>query len=108
MGEQIFKMADLLRFFAFYENNLTLSNPVQIVMHVTNKQFSDKFDNGGKKRSIYCDFRILRQKFYLGGSITILPKFVMHVTNDQFSDKFDNGWKKQNGRFLAILRIFGQ
>ena len=47
-------MADLLRFFAIYINNLTFwrdnmkSFPLillKVVLHVTNKQFSDNFDN---------------------------------------------------------------
>ena len=43
-GKKI-KMADLLLFFAFYLNNILC----KFVMHVTNKQFSDKFNNGRKK-----------------------------------------------------------
>ena len=53
------KMADLLRFFTFYVNNLTLWGDnlkscshilFKFVMHVTNDQFSDKFNNGRKKK----------------------------------------------------------
>ena len=47
-------MADLLRFFTSYVNNLTLwpeknvmlATLLKFVMHVANKQFSDNFDNG--------------------------------------------------------------
>ena len=51
-------MAENLRFSAFYINNLTLWRDNlksflcilrKFVMHVTNKQFSDKFDNGWTK-----------------------------------------------------------
>ena len=46
-------MADLLRFLAFYINNLTLKICLCIllkfVMHVTNKSCSDKFNNGWEK-----------------------------------------------------------
>ena len=54
MAENKFKMADLLRFFAFYVNNFTLLARLEkflcilfkFVLRVTNKEFSDKFDNG--------------------------------------------------------------
>ena len=39
-------------------------NQLKFVMHVTNKQFSDKFDNGWKKNQsgqFIVIFRILRQ-----------------------------------------------
>ena len=54
-------MADLLRFFAFYVNNLNAITCgrdnlksfscilLKFFMHVTNKHFSDKFNNGWKK-----------------------------------------------------------
>ena len=69
MAEKKIKMADLLRFFVFYVNNLTLWASFSCiifksVMHVTNNQFSDKFNNGRKKIQngrfivIFC---ILRQ-----------------------------------------------
>ena len=60
-------MADLLWFFAFYVNNLTLWARCIIfksVMHATNNQFSDKFNDDWKKiengRFIVI-FRILSQ-----------------------------------------------
>ena len=84
-------------------------------MHVTNDQFSDKFNNGKKKKwPIYCDFSHFTSKIWPGGRDNlksfshILFKFVMHVTNDQFSDKFNNGRKKKNGRFIAIFHILRQ
>ena len=53
------KMANVLQFFAFHINNLTLCALqlekffscilFKFVMHATNKQFSDKFKNGQKK-----------------------------------------------------------
>ena len=51
------KKADLLWFFSFYVNNLTLITWkvfhmyifFKFVMHVTNKSFLDKFNNGWKK-----------------------------------------------------------
>ena len=57
-------------------------------MHVTNKQFSDKFNNGWKKsRSpIYCDFSHFTSIIWPCGRDNmksfsfILLKFVMHVT----------------------------
>ena len=61
MAEKKKKMADLLRFFTFYVNNLTLwANNLKsfshilfkFVMHVTNDQFSDKFNNGRKKKKM--------------------------------------------------------
>ena len=61
-------MADLVQFCAFYFNNLTLCILFKFVLHVTTKQFSDKFDNGWKKIQngrfivIFC---ILRQLFDL-------------------------------------------
>ena len=57
-GLKKIKITDLLRFFGFYVNNLTLwareleqffMYACQIVVHVTNDQFSDKFNNGSKK-----------------------------------------------------------
>ena len=59
-------MADLLWFFAFYAYNLTLwaSILLKFVIHVTNKQLSDKFDNGWKiikNGQFIAIFRILRQ-----------------------------------------------
>ena len=51
-------MADLLRFFAFHVNTLICGRDnmksfsfilLKFVMHATNKQFSDKLDNGFKK-----------------------------------------------------------
>ena len=61
MAEKKFKMADLLRFFTFYVNNLTCGRDnlksflrilFKFVMHVTNDQFSDKFNNGRKKKKM--------------------------------------------------------
>ena len=82
-------------------------------MHVTNKQFSDKFDNGWKK--IKIGRFILRELFDLMGAITRQVPHVsfpnvlcMHVTNDQISSEFNNGWKIQNGRFIVIFRILHQ
>ena len=59
MAENKIKMADLLRFFAYHVNNLTLCARYiwkvflcilfKFVMHVTNEQFSDEFDDGWKK-----------------------------------------------------------
>ena len=53
MAENCFKMADLLRLFAFYVNNLTCWRdksfsyiPFTFVMHDTNKQLLDKLNNG--------------------------------------------------------------
>ena len=48
MAEKEFKMADLFEFFAFYVNKSTSSKCFlfKFVMHVTNKQFLDKFNNG--------------------------------------------------------------
>ena len=72
------------------------------VMHVTNDQFSDKFNNTEKNqngRFIYWPFGRDNFKSFL----LILFKFVMLVTNKQFSNKLKNGWKKvQNGRCSAI------
>ena len=58
-GRKKFKMADLLRFFAFYKkiiwfcgrDNLKSFSCIlfKFVMHVTNKDFPDKFNNGSKK-----------------------------------------------------------
>ena len=50
MAEKKFKMADLLRFFTFYVNNLRIL--FKFVMHVNNDQFSDKFNNGRKKKKM--------------------------------------------------------
>ena len=58
MAENNSKMADLMRFFAFYVNNLTCGRDKlesfscilpKFVMHVTSDQFSDKFNNGLNK-----------------------------------------------------------
>ena len=68
-------MPDLLRFSAFYVNNLTLWAQKlekffmtfivpKFVMHVTNDQLSEKFDNGWKLNQngrFIAVFRILRQ-----------------------------------------------
>ena len=77
-GGKKIKMADLLRLFAFYGNNLTLGCDNlksfscilrKFVMHVSNKQFSDKFNNGWEKlKSTWSNrfiviFGILRQYF---------------------------------------------
>ena len=63
----------------------------KFVKHVTNKQFSDKFNNGWKssKWPIYCDFsQFMSINWHCGQSFScILFKFVMHVTNKHFSDK---------------------
>ena len=88
----------------------------KFVMHVTNDQFSDKFNNGRKKKKwpIYCDFSHFTSIIWpcgrdnLKGFSHILFKFVMHVSNDQFSDKFNNGRKKKNDRFIAIFHILRQ
>ena len=101
MAEKI-KMTDLLRFFTFYVNNLILCILPKCVMHVTNDQFSDKFNNGWKKSKslIYCAFSHFTSIIWpcLRNNMKrvsfILLKFVMHVTNKQFSDKFNNNWKK--------------
>ena len=67
--------------------------PSKFVIHVTNDQFSDKFNNGWKKikmADLLCESII----WPCGLDIFsyILLKFGMHATNKQFSDKFDNGW----------------
>ena len=66
-------MADLLRIFAFYwiiwpcgRDNLKSFSCIlfKFVMHITNKQFSDKFNNGCKKIQngrFSAIFRISRQ-----------------------------------------------
>ena len=73
MAEKKFKMADLLRFFTFYVNNLTCGRDnlksfprilFKFVMHVTNDQFLDKFNNSQKKKKngrFIAIFHILRQ-----------------------------------------------
>ena len=73
MAQKKKKMADLLRFFTFYVNNLTCGRDnlksfshilFKFVMHVTNDQFSDKFNNGRKKKKngwFIAIFHILRQ-----------------------------------------------
>ena len=85
------------------------------VRHVTNKHFSDKFDNGWKKAkwSIYCNFSHFTSIIWpcwrdnMKSFWCILPKCVMHVTNhvtDQFSDNFNNGWKKiKMADFTSII-----
>ena len=82
----------------------------KFVMHVTNDQFSDKFNNGRKKKwPIYCDFSHFTSIIWPCGRDNfksfsrILFKFVMHVTNDQFSDKFYNGRGK---KMADLLRFF--
>ena len=67
MGGKKYKMADLLWFFTFYVNNLPLCFScilLKFVMHVTNKQFLEKFNNDWKKNQNSCFivfFRILLQ-----------------------------------------------
>ena len=85
----------------------------KFVLRATNKEFSDKFDNGWKKWPIYCDFSHFTSIIWPCGSDNmksfpcILPKFVTHVTNYQFWDNFNNGWKKiQIGRFIVISLHF--
>ena len=81
-------------------------------MHVTNKQFSDKFNNGWIKNGWFLAiFSNLRQYFEFVGVITwkvfhvsfrnvlcISPRiyYILDVTNDQFSDKFNYSWNKSN------------
>ena len=74
----------------------------KFVMHVTNDQFSDKFNNGRKKKGpIYCDFSHFTSIIWpcgrdkLKSFSHILFKLVMHVTNKWFLDKFNNGRKKK-------------
>ena len=123
MAEKNFKMADLLRFFACYVNNLTCGRDdnlksfsdilLKFVMHVTNKQFSDKFNNSWKKNSkwlIYLDFLHFTSIIWPCGRENmksfscILLKFVMHATNKQISDKLNIGWKKI--KMADLLRFF--
>ena len=61
----------------------------KFVMHVTNDQFSDKFNNGKKKKKwpIYCDFSHFTSIIWPCGRKNlksfshILFKLVMHITN---------------------------
>ena len=104
--------------FTFGRDNLSFSCILsKFVMHVTNDQFSDKFNNGQKKFKMadLLQFSYFRSMIWPCGHDNlksfsyILFKFVVHVTKKQFSDKFNNGWKKiQNGRFTAIYRILRQ
>ena len=75
----------------------------KFVVHVTNDQFSNKFDNGWKKIKwpIYCDVSHFTSIIWPCGcdnlksfSCILRNLFVMYVAKDQFSDKFNNGWKK--------------
>ena len=78
-------------------------------MHVTNDQFSDKFNNGRKKIHPFTSIIWPCGRDNLKSFSRILVKFVMHVTNKYFLDKFNNGWEKiQNGWFFAIFRISRQ
>ena len=84
----------------------------KFVMHVANKQFSDKFNNcwNNSKWPIYCDFAHFTSIIWpcvldnLKNFTCIIFKFLMHVTNKQFSDKFNNGWKRF--KMADILRFF--
>ena len=84
----------------------------KFVMHVTNDQFSDKFNNGWKKSKwpTNCDFSPFTSLIWCCGCDNlksfscILFKFVMPVTNKQFPDKFNNGWK--NFKMSNLLRFF--
>ena len=84
----------------------------KFVMHVTNDQFSDKFNNGRKKKQlpIYCDFSHFTSIIWpcgrdkLKSFSHILFKLVMHVTNKYFLDKFNNGRKKK--KMADLLRFF--
>ena len=72
-------------------------------MHVTNDQFSDKFNNDWKKIQngrLIAIFRLFTSIIWPSGRDTlksflhILFKFVMHVTKKYFLNQFNNGWKK--------------
>ena len=105
-------MADLLRFFAFYVNNLTLKSfscmllvaSFRISLIMAEKIIAFYFNNL-TLWPIHCNFLHFMSIIYpcecdnLKGFSCIFPKFVMHVTNDQFSDRFNNE-KNQNGWFI--------
>ena len=124
MGYCNWSSASALTFACGHDN--LISSPCihpKFVMHVTNDQFSDKFDNGWKKLKwpIYCDFSHFTSIIWPSGRdnmtrfLCILPKFATHVANHQFSDKFNNGWKKSKwpiycdfSHFTSIIWPYGR
>ena len=108
------KKNNLLRFFAFYSiiwpcgrDNLRSFSCIlpRYVMHVTNDQLSDKFNNGWKENDVSFAFYVNNFTLYLITWKKIHVSFRnLLCTLHQLSDKFNNGWKKI--KMAVLLRFF--